>query len=230
MASLAQLLAHHGCILVVDAASTRVQTGLLRPGHEAVWRVAEGEAGVLVFQQAEACLHEAGLGLVDIRAYAFCEGPGSMLGIRTVAMALRTWQVLHPRPVYRYQSLSLVAHALVRAGATLPGMVIADARRETWHAVPIDATRQVGPLRRIPAAELSAGSDTLWQPAVFRAWAPAPRAAHDWPYHAPDLWAGLADLDLLTETTLPDAFQHDAPEYRKWSAEVHSAASARADR
>ncbi len=230
MATLAQLLAHHRCILVVDAASTSVQTGLLRAGENALWRSAEGEAGQLVFQQAESCLQESGIRLADVSAFIFCEGPGSMLGIRTAAMALRTWQALHPRPAYRFQSLPLLAHFLARAGSPRPFTLIADARRESWHAVTADAAGVIAPLRRAPAAEIAAGTEPLWQPSAFRAWAPSPRSAQDCPYRLSDLLAQLAHLDLFAETPRPDAFQHEAPEYKRWSAEVHSAASARPSR
>lgn len=230
MATFAQLLAHHRCILVVDASSTHVQTGLLRAGQPAVWRIAEGEAGQLLFQQAEACLNEAGLRLAAVDAFIYCEGPGSMLGIRTAAMALRSWQALHARPAYCFRSLALLAHSLALAGTPRPFSVIADARRDTWHTMTVDAAGAVGPLRRASSSTLAAGAEPLWQPATFRSWAPAPRATQDCPYHLPDLLAALPDLDLFTETTLPDAFQHEAPEYKKWSAEVHSAASARTAR
>jgi tRNA threonylcarbamoyladenosine biosynthesis protein TsaB len=230
MATLAQLLAHHRCILVVDASSTHIQTGLLRAGLPPVWRSAGGEAGQLVFQQAGACLQEAGIRLDDVGAFIFCEGPGSMLGIRTVAMALRTWQALHPRPAYCFQSLALLAHSLALAGSPRPFTLIADARRDTWHAVTVDSSGTVAPLLRVPSSTLASGTEPLWQPSLFRAWAPAPRPTQDCPYQLPDLFARHAELDLFKETSLPDAFQHEAPEYKRWSAGVHSAASVRTAR
>src|SRR5258708_30764565 len=105
MSSLTQLLASHGRLLVLDASSTRVQVGLLRTGIPALWRGFDAEAGTGNFAGTEAVLQEAGSMLADIGAFVFCEGPGSMLGTRTVAMALPTWQVLKPRPAYAYQSL-----------------------------------------------------------------------------------------------------------------------------
>jgi tRNA threonylcarbamoyladenosine biosynthesis protein TsaB len=229
MASLAQLIASHGCILVLDASSTCVQTGLLRAGKPAVWRQQSGESGQLVFQETDACLREAGCTLDEVAAFVFCEGPGSMLGTRTAAMTLRTWQVLQARPAYRYHSLVLLAHDLSKSHPG-PFSVIADARRETWHCVTVQADGQVEALHRIPATELAGRTVPLWQPAAFRAWAPPPRATQDCPYDVANLYARHPDLDLLTATPLPDAFQHEAPEYKKWSAEVHSAASVKAGR
>lgn len=224
MASLAQLLAAHGCILVVDAASTSVQVGLLRAGQPPLWRSSPDEAGKALFALADDALRAAGLTLADVRAFAFDAGPGSMLGVRTVAMALRTWQALAARPAYQFQSLALLARGLAHAGHT--GAVIADARRDTWHVVAFGAPDRVAPLRRVPAAELAADSAPLWQPAAFRAWSPPPRATQDCAFDLAALLAAHADADLFHATDAPDAFQHEAPEYKKWSAQVHSAATA----
>lgn len=226
MATLAQLLASHGCILVLDAASTTVQVGLLRTGAPAVWHTSPDEASKALFACSDACLREVGLKLDDVRAFVFCEGPGSMLGVRTVAMAIRTWQATLSRPAYRYQSLVLLAHELKRTGTPAPFSVIADARRDTWHNVVVTAAGQISPLRRTAAAELAASADTLFQPTAFRAWAPSPRATQDCAYHVAQLFAAHDEETLFTATDAPDAFQYEAPEYKKWSAQVHSAATA----
>lgn len=224
MATLAQLLATHGCILAIDAASTTVQVGLLRVGQTPLWRSSTDEAGKALFALTDDTLRAASLTLADVRAFVFDAGPGSMLGTRTVAMALRTWQALAPRPAYQFQSLTLLAHELARAGQS--GAVIADARRDTWHFVEFTAPARVAALRRVPSAELAATVTPLWQPAAFRAWSQSPRATQDCTFDLATLFAAHADADLFTATDAPDAFQHEAPEYKKWSAQVHSAATA----
>lgn len=225
MACLTQLLANHGSILVLDAASQRVQVGLLRAGKTALWHVTTDEAGRGVFAGTETVLQQAGLRIDGLGAFLFCEGPGSMLGTRTVAMVLRTWLALKPRPVYRYQSLALLAHEIRRTDETASFSVIADARRDTWHGV-TSTTTGIQPLRRIAAAELATSPDELYQPAVFRAWAKPPRAVKDCAYEVAALLTKHADADLCTASDAPDAFQHEAPEYKKWSAQAHSAATA----
>jgi len=226
MASLAQLLAHHRSILVLDAASTQVQVGMLRSGVPAVWHSAGGEAGQWIFAGTDFCLRQAGLAWQDVGAVAYCEGPGSMLGIRTVAMALRTWQAATgPRPLYSYQSLVLLAAELARTGTPAPFSVIADARRDTWHTVTVDAQGRRSALQRLPSATLAARADPLWLPGSFRAWAPPPRATQPCDYEVSRLLAGQMDADLFTPTESPDAFQHEAPEYKRWTAQVHSAAA-----
>lgn len=225
MASVAQLLASHGSLLVLDAVATTVHTGLLRTGQAPVWERSEREAGWALFAGAEACLRRAGVGLAEVGAFVFCAGPGSMLGARTAAMAIRAWQVALPRPAYHYQSLALLARGLGRAGPG-PFSVIADARRHAWHVVTVAADGRCGDLRRVPAAELAAGGEPLVQPAAFRAWAPAPRPVREVAYDPPGLFAELAAEDLFAATERPDAFQHEAPVYQTWTAQVHRAAPA----
>lgn len=224
MATLAQLLATHDCILVIDAASTTVQVGLLRTGQPPLWRSSPDEAGKALFTLADDVLRSTGLTLADVRAFAFDAGPGSMLGVRTAAMALRTWQALAARPAYQFQSLALLASELARTGQS--GAVVADARRDTWHVVEFTAPDRVMALRRVPSADLAATATPLWQPAAFRAWSQPPRATQDCAFDLAALFTAHASADLFTATDTPDAFQHEAPEYKKWSAQVHSAATA----
>ena len=225
MASLAQLLANHGSILVLDAASGSIQTGLLRKDQPAIWHQFPGDAGQQLFTGAEMCLRQAALGLSNVAAFVFCEGPGSMLGVRTVAMAIRTWTALKPRPVYRFQSLALLAHGLDQQGTQSPFSVIADARRDTWHCVTVSSRGTVQPLRRVPASDLAQDPTPLRISSAFRAWMPPPRAGEDCTYHLSDLFARLPGTDLFSETDTPDSFQHESPEYKKWTAEVHQAPS-----
>ena len=101
-----------------------------------------------------------GVDIGAVRAFAFCEGPGSILGIRTSAMAIRMWGAMEIRPMYRYQSLAVVAHVIGRPVVT----VIADARRGLWHRLLLGR-----PLGRVPASALSG---ELIMPEGFRHWDP----------------------------------------------------------
>ncbi len=224
MARLTQLLATHGSILVLDAASQRVQVGLLQAGKMAVWQATMDEAGRGVFAGTEAVLQQSSLTVDRIGAFLFCEGPGSMLGTRTVAMTIRTWLALKPRPVFSYQSLAVAARFAWSQSAGRDLTVIADARRETWHCQPIRADGSMSPLQRLPAGELPAGE--LLTPENFRAWAELPRPAATCRYDLATLLPAVMDGDYFTATDAPDAFQHEAPEYKKWSAQAHSAATA----
>lgn len=224
MATLAQLIATHGCILVLDAASTTVQVGLLRSDTAPLWHTSAEESGQSLFTCTDACLKAAGQTMRDVRAFVFCEGPGSMLGVRTTAMAIRTWQSEIPRPAFRYQSLALAAHFAATQKPAHRFAVIADARRETWHCQIIETDGRMPALQRLPRADLP--QLELLTPENFRVWSVLPASVTTCSYDLQKLFSAAVQGDYFQPTDSPDAFQHEAPDYKKWSAQTHSAATA----
>ena len=193
--------------LVIDAASSEVQVGLLTTDGGHRWHASGEESGVAIFQGIE----KLGVNPREVGAFIFCEGPGSVLGIRTAAMALRTWRVFKPTPVFAYCSLALVAHALGRKDLT----VIADARRDAWHRYRIEHG-----LERSPVAALSGD---LVMPQHFRHWSTLPPNVREVPYSLPQLLPKIWDDDLLRATESPDAFLHEEPSYVTWTPQIHRA-------
>jgi len=229
-----------GPTLLLDTASSRVQVALLRPSHPALWETRDDEAGVALFSCVETLLTRASLAIADIAAFAFCDGPGSVLGIRTAAVALRAWRAMdstRARPIYSYCSLTLLAHHLLATEKEHARnlSLIADARRDTWHHVAIDSTGAISPLRRVPTAQLAtqlaAANASLAMPAHFRHWTPLPPNTHIIPYaletmfSLPSLAAHptLAASPLFTPAPEPDAFLHEEPVYQTWTPQVHQA-------
>jgi tRNA threonylcarbamoyladenosine biosynthesis protein TsaB len=206
MPSLRQLRDHYASLLLIDAASSQVQVGSLTAKGDR-WQTCDEEAGIGVFR----CVEALGVDLAAVDAFVFCEGPGSMLGIRTVAMALRTWNVLSLRPVFSYKSLAVIAHALGASDVT----VIADARRETWHTF-----RVGGQLQRRPVAELPG---PLATPQSFRNWSALPANVTRVPYVLPELLAKVTNEDLFRPNDSPDAFLHEEPSYVTWTPQIHRA-------
>ena len=207
MPSLRQLLADHSPLLLLDACSARVQLGWLNDADHMRWISSEEESGVGVFK----CIEELGISPDQAAAFVFCDGPGSILGIRTVAVALRTWNAFSPKPVFSYHGLELLAHALGRPELT----IIADARRDAWHAITTTSR-----LRRIPTAELSG---ELAMPDGFRNWTPLPPSVARVPYVIADVIPHILDLDLMRKTEAPDAFLHEEPSYVTWTPRIHRA-------
>jgi tRNA threonylcarbamoyladenosine biosynthesis protein TsaB len=207
MPTLRQLLAAHASVLLIDAASSRVQVGLLAADGTGDWATSTEEAGVGVFQ----CLEQLKVHPGYVGAFIFCDGPGSVLGIRTVAMALRTWSMLTPRPLFAYHSLAVVAQALNRPGV----QIIADARRDAWHCLTVGET-----LRRVPTAGLG---NEFMMPEGFRHWTPLPAGLRLTPYSLATLLPQIMDEDLFRVTEAPDAFLHEEPSYVTWTPQIHRA-------
>ncbi len=216
--TLREIQTRHPRLLLIDCASARIQIGLFPSAASASWETASGEAGTMLFSCLEKLLARHALTLDAIDAFAFCEGPGSTLGIRTAATALRTWKTLRERPSYSYQSLTLVAQHLARIEGQRGFTVIADARRETWHALHVSADGQPAPLRRLPPRELTG---TLYTPNDFRAWSQPPADVRNTPYDLPALLPALADAPLFQLNHEPDAFLHEERVYQTWTPQIH---------
>jgi tRNA threonylcarbamoyladenosine biosynthesis protein TsaB len=209
MIRLRQLVGEHSPALLLDASSARVQVGWMEREDQSQWQSADAEAGVGIFQ----CLEAMGRNPSDAASLVFCDGPGSILGIRTTAMAIRTWNVLSRRPVFAYASLALLAHALGDAETT----VIADARRDAWH------TYRVGHhLRRTTTRELP---EQLIMPENFRHWSPLPPRVRIVPYSVAELLPRVPDVELFRPIESPDAFLHEEPSYATWQPQIHRAPS-----
>ncbi len=214
MFTLRSILETYRSVLVLDAASAHVHAGWILSDSSSRWSKIEAEASSGVF----AAIQELSVDPAEVGAFVFCEGPGSILGIRTVATAIRTWVAMSPRPVFSFRSLELVARTAGRPGQT----VICDARRQSWHATAIGHELTLGPLRRIPTAELPPVG--LITPAGFRRWSAPPTAVPlAVPYEPARLANALAEIALLREAPEPDAFLHEDPAYAPWTPAVHRA-------
>lgn len=211
------------CTLFLDAASPAVSVGL-RVGDEAsgTWQHAHDEAGVALFRSIDLLTRARGVGVAEITSVVFCEGPGSLLGVRLAAMALRTWIAVpreKPLQVFAYRSLELVAASLLAHGRAAPFHVIVDGRRATWNALSVDATGAWQPIRRRPATEVFPNGEAVFHPEGFPLWQTLPAGAQSVHYD-PMALPGLAErFSLLRPVALPDAFMIEMPTYREWTPE-----------
>ena len=99
-------------ILIIDTASPTTTVGLGVSDTEWCWLDSDRESGVAVFQLVARMVGARAIPLTSLRTLAYCDGPGSMLGIRTAAMALRTWVAsgcLGQARMTAYSSLALAA-------------------------------------------------------------------------------------------------------------------------
>ena len=229
MLSLRQILAHHSPILLIDSASTVIQVGLWTAARDGAgadtWQTTQTEAGTGVFSATEKLLEGARLNLSAIDGFVFCAGPGSVLGIRTAAVAIRTWNAIRARPVFSFSSLELVAHFEKQKRGGRAFSVIADARRETWHEVQVNASGNVSALQRVRAGAFASANARV-MPATFRHWAPLPNSTETVPYNLADMLPPLAETPLFSENSDPDAFLHETPAYLTWTPQIHRAPSA----
>ncbi|HZZ56595.1 MAG TPA: hypothetical protein VFE31_02105 [Opitutaceae bacterium] len=218
--SLERLAADHGPVLILDAAGSA--QAALRQGAELRAASAPGEAGVALFQALDGLASPSGSAadlIARAEAFVFCRSPGSVLGIRTCAMAIRVWRVLRARPVYAYDALELLAAANGRADVAF----IADARRGEWHWARAGSAPERMPEDQV-AARARADGVALAMPEGFRAWSAAPPETRPARYNIGELWSRAAPLPLLSFTSEPDAWMAAEPSYLRWTPRLHGAA------
>lgn len=133
-----------GPTLVTDGSGASVFVGLLGVGGE--WKAqANLQSTPLegLFPSVEAVLHSAGCEISDVHNFIYCKGPGSVLGLRLCAMAIRTWGYLCKLRTtvryFTYNSLELTA-ALIAADnpGTNRALLISDWKKNAWNSIEIN--------------------------------------------------------------------------------------------
>lgn len=206
--------------LYLDAASPAITVGLQLDAAEApAWLQTHDEAGVGLFRAVEALTRARGVAVAGIAKVVFCEGPGSLLGVRLAAMALRTWMAL-PRPapleVLGYRSLELVAAGLRARGQRGPFHVIVDGRRATWNALSVDAHGMLAAICRRPATDPFPADEPVFHPQGFPLWQALPAGVQTVDYNATALPGLAARFPLLRPAASPEAYVTEMPAYREW--------------
>jgi tRNA threonylcarbamoyladenosine biosynthesis protein TsaB len=206
------------CLVLDGSARVGVRVGVLRDGRWSGEGVAEEGALEATFGCAEVALRSAGLALADIRSFAVCVGPGSILGIRVAALAARTWATLEPRPIFVWESLAAVAHAALIAGQPRPFVVALESRLKRWNTLVVPAAGAPGAPAELEPEQVS----TLGLPVVST----AESASTIFPGTpvVPTPWAELPTLfaktDLLRPEAQPEAL-NPAATYATWDGERH---------
>ena len=143
------------CLVLDGSARVGVRVGVLAGGRWVGQGISADGALEGLFGCVGTALAEAGLTLSDIRSFALCVGPGSVLGIRIAALAVRAWTALEPRPVFVWESLASLAHSALVHGVTGPFLVATESRLKRWHAMEVSAAGVLGSPFEAEAAQLN---------------------------------------------------------------------------
>jgi tRNA threonylcarbamoyladenosine biosynthesis protein TsaB len=207
------------CLVLDGSARHGVRVGVLQGGR---WIAeAHSDEGALeaTFACAEQALASAGLKFTDLRSFAVCVGPGSMLGIRVTAMAVRTWAVLQPCEVWVWEPLVALAAAAVRLrGEAGAFHVVSESRLKRWHVVSVDAAGLPSPARECEVEQVTALTGRILTTAVQ-----APQVlpvAQVVPTAWPDLPKVFAQGGVLRLEPKPEAL-NAAADFATWSGERH---------
>ncbi len=208
------------CLVLDGSARAGVRVGVLAGGRWVGQGVSPDGALEGLFGCVEAALAEAKLSLADVRSFALCVGPGSVLGIRIAALAVRSWSALEPRPIFVWDALSALARSALGAGKKRPFLVAVESRLKRWHALEVAADGSLGAPFEAEAAELNLAGLRVYASSEAAPGALAAHAAMAPPWEA--LPVMLSHPGFLRLEARPDAL-NVAQDFATWDGERHRA-------
>jgi tRNA threonylcarbamoyladenosine biosynthesis protein TsaB len=212
--------------LVIDGSGGGVFAGIL-DGQDR-WLAQAQRSGTALenlFPVIEATLKAADLHFYDLSGYHYCEGPGSVLGLRLCAMAIETWRRLYPTPtqLHKYNSLQLCALSLLLDTPEIKdALVVADWKKGAWNALKI-SNGQTGSTEVLDDAALTAWQGALYHLPQRKGWQSPPAGAQTLNYEP----ARISDLrghpSLLQATEEVELYNTGINTFQKWTPDRHRA-------
>ncbi len=206
------------CLVLDGSARAGVRVGVLSGGRWVGQGISPDGALEGLFGCVEAALAEAQLSLGDIRSFALCVGPGSVLGIRIAALAVRSWTALEPRPIFVWESLAGIARSALAGGEKGPFLVAVESRLKRWHALEVSADGSLGVPFEAEAAQLNSSGRRVLASSEAAAGVLTSHVAVPHPWSA--LPTFFAQPGFLREEPRPDAL-NVANDFATWSGERH---------
>lgn len=215
-------LSEHQPLMVLDASGSLLQTGIVQDGKWLSQACRLGDALEDLFTLCESCLDQAHMSLQDLRGYLFCEGPGSMLGIRIAAMAVNTWRCLPEldHPLHAYRSMDLATLDIAAKEQIECLSLVSRLRRKAY--IRTDWSKEKGFSDPYIAgdSELDKGSENLRE--LILKGSAVDSAPDSVPYSIECLPQILSRAELpLYAIDSAAPFQIQKPEYQRWQGERH---------
>ena len=212
--------------LVIDGSGSSVFAGLLDAENQWLAKVSrDGTPLEELFSVVKLALTESGLSLTDIGSYIYCEGPGSVLGLRLCAMAIETWTRIYPQSTqyYKYNSLQLSAYALLHAKPDLQdALIVADWKKGAWNALYMRG-RDVGAAEVIDDASLSDWEDLIYHLPQRKGWQSPPEKVQTLRYD-PSILDTISDASgLIQMTDRIELYNSGINTFQKWTPNRHRA-------
>ncbi len=125
------------CLLALDTSTDLLCAALLAPaGDQARQEAGGAQASARLIPLLMEMLAQAGLGIADLQAIAFGQGPGAFTGLRTACAVAQGLAFAHNTPVLPIDSLLIVAEDARQqaSSGSFEGWVAMDARMDEVYA------------------------------------------------------------------------------------------------
>ncbi len=214
--------------LVIDGSGSNVFAGLLDQNDQWVAKVDRlGAPLEQLFPTTEAALKEAGVQLSEVANYLYCEGPGSVLGLRLCAMAIETWTRLYPQSaqLYKYNSLQLTALSLLHSTPELQAaLIVSDWKKGAWNAIYIKHG-EVGDTEVIDDEGMTEWKGALYHIPQRKGWQSPPPNATSLSYDPSQIDKVRNHPSLLQATESVELYSSGINTFQKWTPTRHRAQS-----
>lgn len=209
--------------LVIDGSGSAVFAGVL--GADGKWLAKselDGAPLESLFPAVEATLAQAELTLSQLRSFVYCEGPGSVLGLRLCAMAIETWSRLTPESAhyFAYNSLQLTAALIcVDTPGLENALLVSDWKKGAWNAVKI-SDGQPGPTEVADDTTIANWTGPLYHLPQRKGWQKPPTNATPVEY-SPQRLPEVRHLPQSTANV--ELYASGINVFQKWNPERHRA-------
>lgn len=210
--------------LVIDSSSNYIFAGVLDEKQNWLCRHSrEGTTLETLFVLVGKAIKDANIKLTDLRSYLYCEGPGSVLGLRLSAMAIETWRRLNPNStkLYKYNSLRLSAMILVQDNPSLQeSIIISDWKKGLWNSLQF-CTTCIGKVGVINDSDLTAWQGKVYHLPHRKGWQKPPPKSQAI-FYAPERISDLQNLsELMQVTDEVQLYKSEASTFKKWKPKRH---------
>ncbi len=210
-------------ILFLDACSPIVQVGILHENKWIGYYKSEKQALESLFEGIEKCLKMGKMEFKDITHFAYCEGPGSLLGIRVAIMAIRAWKALklnRNKKVYAYNSFK-VSLELVRKfyNKVSPYYIVSGVRAGTWNILSAGGGEDIFEIKEEELKKLKGDKWYFKQRKLL----PENNDLYlkEFDYNIEKCAESFIEKKWLREVLEPEALVVEEPEYVKWDFKRH---------
>lgn len=216
----------HTPALIIDGSGSAVFAGVL--GSDGTWLAKSNPKGApleLLFPSVEAVLQDAGLKLSAVQSFVYCEGPGSVLGLRLCAMAVETWSRLYPHSAHylAYNTLQLCAQLLCK-DTNLPAqaLLVSDWKKGAWNAIHIH-DGQIGSTTVVDDNAIAEWAGAVYHLPQRKGWQKPPSNAQSITYTPERLPELLNDMNWLHSTAGVELYASGINTFAKWTPDRHRA-------
>ncbi len=214
-------------LLLLDASATETQTGIWRDGQWLTFQRFSGETLDTLFRGVSCCLEDTRIAFSDVDGFIFCEGPGSVLGIRLAAITLQGWKSLpsyKAAPILVYRSLPTMARLLqIEENPKTPFHCIAEGGRGLWnlHTQTENEKNPCTEMKTVASEAIENLSEPVFHIPLGRQKQVPPENAEGRFYHIEGIANLLSNEEIFRMEETPQVLRIDNTNYVKWSAQRH---------